>query len=269
MEISHALMDFVADGFKFEREVVRVKAKHAAGYDATEVHTILEKKNELENGVSLVKRTKSCVLNKYQDNQTNFEKEVKRAAESSRRDQDSHTLLAIEPNYNSLIDGTESALVKFKPKVHFAKSLGDLAENMDEEEVETQGDSVFLTEASSDMPPSVSPPLNKSVAHKAGPVLNENALELAKVDTKLNWDDHLIGQLSENTARWIAMKSTSDGECRTRRIERMCGLLNTTEPNLSPSLCLLLIAAVCFSQAEEEAHRAGRGHARQVHAPRS
>lgn len=214
-------MDFVTDGFRFEHEVVKVKAKHAAGYDATEVQTILEKKNELENGVSLVKRTKSCVLNKYQDNQANFEKEVKRAAESNRRDLDSHTLLAIEPNYNSLINGTESALVKFKPKVHFAKSLADLAENIEQEGVEEQGhgESVFLTEASSDMPLSLSPHpsvvVNKSVVHKAGLVLNENALELAKVDSKLNWDDHLIGQLSENTARWIAMKNTSDGECRT------------------------------------------------------
>lgn len=228
-------MDFVADGFKFEHEVVKVKAKHAAGYDASEVHAILEKKNELENGVSLVKRTKSCVLNKYQDNQLNFEKEVKRAETSRRHDSQ---LLAIEPNYNNLI-GTENALVRFKPKVHFAnkfpssqdlsaideaseatgelnkrnsKSLGDLTENIDEE---GNGEGVFMTEACSDMPLLVSAQTANKSEQKAAPVLNENALELAKVDTKLKWDDHLIGQLSENTARWIAMKNTSDRECTT------------------------------------------------------
>ena len=160
VQISHALMDFVADGFKFEPEVV--KAKHAAGYDAKEVSAILEKKNELENGIFLVKRTKSCVLNKYQDNQTNFEKELKKS-------ESKQNLLAIEPNYNNLI-GTEYALVKFKPKVHFAnkfpssndlsatgeeveplnksksKSLGDLVEEIEEIE------GIFLTEASADMP---------------------------------------------------------------------------------------------------------------------
>ncbi len=50
--------------------------------------------------------------------------------------------------------------------------------------------------------------------------LNEKALDLARVETKkVQWDDHLIGQLSENTARWIAMKNTSDSKQKRKLIE--------------------------------------------------
>lgn len=215
-------MHFVTDGIRFDKEVVKTKAKHALPYNPRDIKEILENKHDLGNEIFLVKRSKPVTLNKYQNNMANFLKLMKKP-ESEENQQ-----LAIEgaqDDYEAL--DTDYALVKFKPKIHFAqkststenltgvireesdlgqnsKSCEDLADN-----IEVEG--IFITETQSATISVNKVPEKKPKKVVKKPDLNENSLELQHVEkVRVKWDDHLIDQLSENTARWIAMKNTSD-----------------------------------------------------------
>ena len=51
IEVNDKLLEFVSDGFKFDTEVVKSKAKHALPYNPKEIKEILEKKNDLGNEI--------------------------------------------------------------------------------------------------------------------------------------------------------------------------------------------------------------------------
>lgn len=218
MQINEQLLDFVSDGFKFTPEVVRSKAKHALPYKTNLVNEIFEDRNKLGNDIFLVKRQKSVIFNKYPNNSERIRTE---------RKNNSNEMLCIENgenNYDAL--NAEYALVKFKPKNYFnnkfasssdlsmaegdeVKNLNQRSKSLDNinEDIEVEG--VFLTET---RPESAEKKLvKKNEPSQLKQSLNENALDLQLVEQpKQKWDDHLLSQLSENTARWIAMKNTSD-----------------------------------------------------------
>ncbi len=209
VEVNENLLEFVSDGFKFDPAVVRAKARHALPYDPGEINEILENKNDLGNDILLLKRTRSVVLSKYQNNNVNRLRSVKEPDESANQQ-----MLAIESgsvsDYSAL--DTELALVKFQPKVYFANKTSDESADAPGDELELKDEDgvegVFLTEAEPE-----------KVGVKR-PVLNENALELQSVErTVVKWDDHLIDQLSENTARWIAVKNTADSRQKKKLVE--------------------------------------------------
>ena len=197
---------------------MKSKAKHAVPYKTNLVNEIFEDRNNLGNDIFLVKRQKSVIFNKYPNNSERIRTEKKI---------NSNEMLCIENganNYDAL--NTEYAIVKFKPKNFFnnkfasssdltlaeddeVKNLDQRSKSLDNinEDIEVEG--VFLTETRPES--AEKKPPKKSQPSKLKESLNENALDLQLVEQpKLKWDDHLLGQLSENTARWIAMKNTSD-----------------------------------------------------------
>ncbi len=225
VEVNNELLDFVIDGFKFNTDVVTSKAKHALPYNPNEIKKILDNKNNLGNQIFLIKRNKSVVLNKYHNNNTYRSKSVKK--------KDDHTSQEILSIQSGSLD-SEYALVKFKPKVYFtnkslstenlishnistnelnltkpnSKSCEDLVDNVEVE-------SFFLTEsqAKTKIKNSEKDILINSLQDK-------NALNLKDINKSLvKWDDYLIDQLSENTARWIAVKSTSDSKQKKKLVE--------------------------------------------------
>jgi hypothetical protein len=65
MRIDPKLLDFVTDGFKFDAQVVKTKAKHTIPYNPVQVKEIFQNKNDLGNDIYIMKRTKSVIFNKY------------------------------------------------------------------------------------------------------------------------------------------------------------------------------------------------------------
>jgi hypothetical protein len=135
------------------------------------------------------------------------------------------------------------APVKFKPKNHFNNKLTSSSLNQFDTEISSDIDSerqnyytkslenlnennelsknqgIFLTESKALNNQNRTKQANAENKKKITPLssasLNNLSIEIekSKEEEKQKWDYHLIDMLSENTARWIVMKNTSDRKC--------------------------------------------------------
>lgn len=203
------MLDFVSDGLNFDDQVIKSKAAHTLPYSPSRVNQIFANKTRLDNGVRIERGKYKFKPNKSLNYKTAEERKVD---ELKRIYQYYQSIIAYykEDNRDSVLN-TSTAGAKFKPSSFFQeydklsasdtelnvtgridkKSRARSLEDLD------QGGGFFLTETLFDKEPqstkaSVKEETNKRVELK----------ELNNID----WDEHTINQLSENTARWVVMK---------------------------------------------------------------
>ena len=121
MEIDPKILEFVTDGFRFDPQVVKNKAKHALPYNPTYLQEIFDNKNDLGNDTFIIKRTKSVVFNKYPNNNNRI-----KAAKQSDENLDQGV------NYEKHLQ-VPDAEVKFKPKIYFKNKLNSSLNILEDE----------------------------------------------------------------------------------------------------------------------------------------
>lgn len=171
IHINENLMKFVSEGLKFDIEVVKSKCAHALPYDQNALNEYFKNKNVLSNNV---------IINQHKPKPRQNERKL---SESCNKKETGQELVPITST-------KESIEPKFKPKDIFVSDKPNKLPAI--ETHDTKAENFFLTEASDD---------------------SEKKFELSKqseneVRKTTDWDDFVISQLSENTARWIVAKQT-------------------------------------------------------------
>lgn len=177
IKIKPDVLDFVADGIRFDEQVVMSKAPFTLPYDKKYVEKFFQDKYRISDDLEIEK----C---KYKIKNEHSMKLVEQMR--ARKCQ-----LAIADQTN-ITNENNNTNVKFKRVGFFednkkrSLSEGDLENNLNK--VKKSSENVhgfFLTE------------------------VNEYREKIAVIEN-YDWDDYLIDSLSENTARWIVMKQVSD-----------------------------------------------------------
>jgi hypothetical protein len=170
LHINENLMRFVTDGLKFDVEVVKSKCAHALPYDQTALNEYFKNKNVLSDNV---------IINQNKPKP----KESRKWSDNSKKQITSQELVSVSSTQ-------EEAKPKFKPSDVFVTDKPNKLPIIESNATKT--DNFFLTENTFDS--------------------ERNIERSVKVSTELrkttDWDDFVLSQLSENTARWIVAKQT-------------------------------------------------------------
>ena len=228
MVINAKILDFASDGIQFDQQVVKSKAVFALPYKPAYVHDIFKNKKDLGNDFiiepSKYKVNEIKVLNKMFMQQFKKAKNEKKGLvkfdENEYLDlnivaQSSVSNLKFRPKEGVFLDQTlsssESQLqaiehesAKEKPNgISQINKLSKSLNNLQDSDSET---AFFLTEIEDlNEKKTNKPQLESKEAPK-----NKLTFGTLKKLEDVDWDENLINQLSEGTARWIAMKRVTD-----------------------------------------------------------
>ena len=244
MVINSKILDFASDGIQFDAQVVKSKAVYAMPYSPSYVHDIFKNKKDLGN--DLVIEPEKYKINEIQNinkifmTQFNKEKnEQRKLVELSKIDDnenDEHERAVVCPPQPA-----HKFTVRFKPKeaVFFEQKLsasetqlaieGSTEQHNLHSKKETSKrehskslnnlyevgpqDDFFLTELK-ESSEKTAPTQKKEAA-----IVDENVSPNSKRKGEygvlkqlenIDWDENLINQLSEGTARYVAMKRVTD-----------------------------------------------------------
>ena len=194
LRIKSQILDFVADGLKFDEQVVKAKAAYTLPYSKKYAQEIFENKNVISDDLVIEK-------DKYKVRNENSVKLVEKMMERKKEQLALTNEPKVEPKHST---------VKFKPINYFVDkkklslSDGNLndAKKISESSLSKSSDNlgVFLTEIEEQ---------EVKVPKQSEPVKKTSDQDLKILD-EIDWDDYLIDSLSENTARWIVMKRVTD-----------------------------------------------------------
>ena len=225
MVIDAKILDFASDGIQFDQQVVKSKAVYALPYTPTYVHEIFKNKKDLGNDLVIepekYKINEVKALNKLFMDQWMKEKKEKKDLVKADEMKNSDILIRIK-----------SSNVKFKPREGMfldtklsssetnllaieSNSTPDLKSQNNKiskslnniQDTDNSGTGFFLTEVEGQIEKrSAKPVSNKKDLKDKEEKESRGLKRLEEVD----WDENLINQLSEGTARWIAMKRVTD-----------------------------------------------------------
>jgi hypothetical protein len=224
MAIDENILDFVSDGLQFDRQVIETTAAHTLPYNPAYVAEIFQNKHSLGGDVHLEpNKYKLKYMNIARGRRPDKTKPPPRNPYNEMvlyEDLESAELVSVppaptkfkaRPNFEdaflSVSDGelTEAAIQRARQHMSTAKSLDDMH----------VGGGFFLTETpqtgrlKSSRTTSSKQSAKKRQSSKAAKKRAAARDEL-KVINNTDWDEFLINSLSENTARWIVMKTISE-----------------------------------------------------------
>ncbi|CAF0950950.1 unnamed protein product [Brachionus calyciflorus] len=198
LNVKSSILNFVADGLKFDEQVVKSKASYALPYNKKYLDEIFQNKNVISDDYKIE-------IGKYKKRNEQTIKLIQKMKE------DNEKRLALVDE----IKPEKRSQVKFKPISFFVetKKISISDGNLKSDDSKKLSESILTK--STDNFDLIENVFLTEIEHKETPINQYTESKISLEDNlksidKYDWDEYLIDSLSEHTARWIVYKKVTN-----------------------------------------------------------